>query len=305
LVQKAINKETRQQMAIKRVPKNNLEITSMIRHEIAIMALFDHPNIVKYYGFRELKWEYFIEMEFVDGDNLPTLLNWRRYKLQPFSEDFICYILAKVSFALFYVHQQHIIHLDIKPENIIHSFTGEIKLIDFGLSIISNLNEFHNIIAGTPPYESPEMLCLSHSFPIDIWSLGITIYELMTFKFPFYADDYDDNNKDVLYNKILNDPIPTINHDYSNDLKQIVYSMLNQYPITKITLKEVLFEPIIQKHLSNSDIRYIQTILNKQKHHHRSLSSLSNQNQQLNNYQIILSKEERISLSKKYFLQDI
>jgi serine/threonine protein kinase len=176
-VQKAINKQTGRTVALKCFTKQKEDkIKTDIIEEALIWKLLNHPNVVKFYDSIKGEYETFLEMELIEGNDLRFHINRRIRRNEPFSENFIWKLLAKIGSALYHVHNTQIIHRDIKPENILVSLFGEFKLCDFGLSAISFENDIQTDQCGTLPYYSPEMIYGSYSFPTDVWSLGITIY---------------------------------------------------------------------------------------------------------------------------------
>ncbi len=174
--------ETHQPTTIKVLsPKfiSNPEIIERFLREAEIIALADHPNIVKLYG--QGKWEggLYIAMEFIQG--LPL----RQYILQtPISLKHALEIIIDIAYALCHLHTHGVIHRDLKPDNILVTETGTIKVIDFGIAqLLTEASEIpsHQKVIGTPIYMSPEQRenPESVSFPSDIYSLGIIAYELI------------------------------------------------------------------------------------------------------------------------------
>jgi NIMA (never in mitosis gene a)-related kinase len=204
--------------------------------------------MVRFYDSYKFDYETLIEMEYIEGNDLRYHINRRFRRNEPFSENFIWTLLAKIASALYHVHNYQIIHRNIKPDIILVSFFGEFKLCDFGLSTIWFENDTQATRCGTPPYYSPEMISGSYSFPTDIWSLGVTIYELMTLKLPFYH-----KKKKILLNKITKEPTPVINEDYSYELKTLVYSMLEKDPNKRIKLEELLYHEFIVDYYTLAD----------------------------------------------------
>jgi serine/threonine protein kinase len=249
VVKRARVKGTNQIVAVKIIKQNPGEsIDESILKEVEIWKKFDHPNIVKYYNHFEADHKLFIIMEYIDGEDLSTLINRRQKSNLSFTEEFICQVLSQMVSALSYVHRLKVIHRDIKLNNVLHSLNGQIKLVDFGISKISSSTSYqYSTLIGTPIYESPELIEGQYSFPTDVWSLGVMLYVMMTFKFPFTGSSVLQ-----LMNNICYCPTPKIKQNFSNDLKETVYSKLNKDPLNRITLKELLSKQFIKEYFSNS-----------------------------------------------------
>lgn len=160
---------------------NNPEIIERFLKEASIIALANHPNIVKMHGHGYWEGGPYIAMEFIQGISL------RQYILQtPVSLKKALEIILDIAYALCHLHAHGIIHRDLKPENIIISGDGTVKVIDFGIAqILTEKNEdpsdARQRTIGTPIYMSPEQKenPESVSYPTDIYSLGIIAYELI------------------------------------------------------------------------------------------------------------------------------
>lgn len=159
---------------------SNSEVVERFLKEAEIIALADHPNIVKLFGHG--KWEkgLYIAMEFIQGISL------RQYILQtPISLKRAIEIIIDIAYALCHLHAHGVIHRDLKPENILVTESGGIKVIDFGIAQLltdsDSSTSSHQRVIGTPIYMSPEQRENPESvaFPADIYSLGIIAYELM------------------------------------------------------------------------------------------------------------------------------
>lgn len=158
------------------------EMTARFLKEAEIIAMADHPNIVKLYGYGEWEGGLYIAMEFIQGISL------RQYLLQnPLSLKKALEMVLEIAYALCHLHTYGVIHRDLKPENILVNESGHIKVIDFGIAQLINPQEkaekeiSHARLVGTPVYMSPEQRILpeSVSYPSDIYSLGIIAYELV------------------------------------------------------------------------------------------------------------------------------
>jgi len=164
----------------------------------------DHPNIVKLKDFIDLKDRQYLVMEYIEGNDLSDYINKISGPLPLFN---IALIMNEVLSALYYVHEKDLIHLDIKPSNIMLTNDDRVKLIDFGIAHDNSNGAIKNIM-GSPYYMSPEQLVeggrIDHRS--DVYSVGITIYELLTGKLPFS----DCNSKEELYEAIKTKPIPKV-----------------------------------------------------------------------------------------------
>ncbi|HEV8051562.1 MAG TPA: protein kinase [Parachlamydiaceae bacterium] len=149
--------------------------------EAEIIAMTDHPNIVKLYGHGEWDGGLYIAMEYIQGVSLRQKLLQSPISLKKALE-----IIIDIAYALCHLHTHGVIHRDLKPENILITDSSEVKVIDFGIAQLltekgtRELGESQRLI-GTPVYMSPEQHNNpeSVSYPSDIYSLGIIFYELV------------------------------------------------------------------------------------------------------------------------------
>ncbi|EGR29754.1 hypothetical protein IMG5_149050 [Ichthyophthirius multifiliis] len=183
-VYKAKSKKTNQLVALKQMDKQQIKNQGMykqIQTEVKVMYTLDHPNIIKLYNHFEEEKSIFLVLEYAGGGQLWKILR----EVGRFDENTVKKYMADILLAVEYLHSQNpaIIHRDIKPENLILS-EGRLKLIDFGWSNFKN-NE-RNTYCGTLDYLAPEMILeKGHDEKLDIWSLGVLLYELITGKAPF------------------------------------------------------------------------------------------------------------------------
>src|SRR5262249_2974880 len=155
--------------------------------EARTLARLNHPEIVCVHDFGEAGGHYFLLMEFVDGANLRQLLMTGR--LQPRQA---LPIVAQISQALQYAHEQGVIHRDIKPENILLDKRGRVKIADFGLAKLLGRarNEYtltgSRQVMGTIDYMAPEQRSKPQEVDhrADIYSLGVVFYEMLTGELP-------------------------------------------------------------------------------------------------------------------------
>ncbi len=186
-VYKAYDNVLKEYVAIKLIPKDGLDEQGKERllREVRVARNLSHKNLLKYYDINEDKDYLIIIMEYIDGETLERKLR-REGKLK---EEEIKDILLKLTDIIDFLHKNGIIHRDIKPANIFITKNGEMKLGDFG--IIHLKEEYErltktNQTIGTPTYMSPEQLTGEElTEKSDYYSLGITLYEMLTGDVPF------------------------------------------------------------------------------------------------------------------------
>lgn len=174
---------------------------SKFRVEAQSAAGLAHPNIVNVYDVGEDEGIYYIVMEFVEGITLKEyIMDHGRLSAEQ-ALDFALQIASGIEVA----HQNHTIHRDIKPQNIIVSKNGTLKVTDFGIARAATSNTVASTAMGSVHYISPEQARGGYSDEkSDIYSLGITIYEMVTGKVPFEGD----NNVTVALMHIQGEMIP-------------------------------------------------------------------------------------------------
>lgn len=160
------------------------DIKSRFFREAEIAERMDHPNIVTVYDMGEEDDVAYIAMEVIQGKDLEQ--NTKPGNLLPYAN--VLNIIACAADALGYAHEQDIVHRDVKPGNIMYDpVTGSVKVMDFGISrITTEAKTKLGIVFGTPYYMSPEQLRgLKIGGASDLFSLGTTMYQLLSGKLPF------------------------------------------------------------------------------------------------------------------------
>ena len=154
----------------------NSEVIARFLKEANILKISNHPGIVSFYDLGKWEQGLFLAMEFVQGIGLREFI-----KTGAFTRKQAIEIAQQIGNALAYLHAQGIVHRDLKPDNILITPSGQIKLIDFGISqFLNHPAENAPLRAGTPGYMSPEQK--EHPEQIsptsDLYSLGLILYEL-------------------------------------------------------------------------------------------------------------------------------
>jgi calcium-dependent protein kinase len=163
----------------------------LMRTEIEILKICQHPNIIRLYDiFENIDYIYII-MEYCPGGDLFSYLEKRKFKIP---EERAAIIMNKMCNAVFYFQSYFgVIHRDLKPENILMTSDGDdgdIRILDFGLSKISTPNERCTEPYGTLTYCAPEIILDEpYNKEVDMWSLGVMTYLMVSGKLPFNSDD--------------------------------------------------------------------------------------------------------------------
>ena len=244
--------KTKSKYAIKRISKldkNNQEGKTYFKREIEIMYKIHQSNIVRLYNhFEDNEYCYFV-MEYIENGNLFEQPAWKNNKCFPSSD--VAKIIKEIICAVYYLHNMDppIIHRDIKPENVLIDKNGVAKLTDFGWSNYVDSNEVRRTYCGTPVYLAPEMIKeIGHDEHLDIWCIGILLFELLTGNVPFKGKDIDSLNNNILSLKIV------WPKDISNTAKNLILKILKRDPGDRISLVDMLKHPFFKQKLNNDHL---------------------------------------------------
>ncbi len=183
---------------------DNQQLMERFKIEAMTQARLNHPGIVTIFSFNRIEDEYVIAMEYVEGRSLKEILQERKQLHPAEAVD----IITQVAEGLRYAHAHNVIHRDIKPANILVSRDGKVKISDFGIAKIFGAQGLTKtgMLIGTPWYTSPEqILGKDIDFRTDLYSLGVTFYEVLTGRVPF---DSDTNSEFQIQKAHLETPPP-------------------------------------------------------------------------------------------------
>ena len=227
--------------AVKRVNKTQIKNYINMTEEVEISKIVNNKNIIKTYEIFEDDKTISFVMELIEGGDLfEFILKSPNNKLSDEQTiDFLIQILETIS----YLHNDlNVCHRDLKPENFLIETNDNIKpiikLIDFGFACHIPSNGYMEQYFGTPIYTAPEIIQnWSYSEKIDLWSIGVILFNMTTGCQPFSTDE-DDINKEVLEKDIQFDVIDNEN------IRNLCMKLLEKYPAARINAKKALEEAI-------------------------------------------------------------
>ncbi|CDW90010.1 myosin light chain kinase [Stylonychia lemnae] len=253
-VKLAIHKKTQKKVAVKVIKKKDMSLgeVELQKREIEVLKICQHPNIIRLLDVFENPDYIYIVLEHMAGGDLFNYLERREFKI---TEDKARNLTHQIASALYYLHSYGIVHRDIKLENILmvdQSNDSELKLVDFGLSKILGPNETTNDPFGTLSYVAPEVLLQRpYAKSVDLWSLGVIIYILLSAMLPFDADDQKEAARRIIY-----EPVPFTHPIWdfvTVEAKDLIARLLDKDRYKRITLDEVLTHQWVCKR--NMDIQ--------------------------------------------------
>jgi len=235
-----INKSTLGLVAVKAVDKRLVEKEEALEREVRILSSINHMYIVKMLAIFDTMSHLYIVMELMEGGELYDEILRRK----SFTEGDTAYIMRQVFEALAYLHNQKIVHRDLKLENLllVRKNALEIKIADFGLSTIYNTALF--TACGTPFYVAPEIvLGDGYSFEVDLWASGILLYILLSGKLPYAADNERDLYALILSNVLIfkSPQFDTV----SDTAKDLISKLIVSAPNDRLTPSQALLHPFI------------------------------------------------------------
>ncbi|XP_049730926.1 serine/threonine-protein kinase SIK1 [Elephas maximus indicus] len=233
VVKLARHRVTKTQVAIKIIDKTRLDPSNLekIYREVQIMKLLNHPHIIKLYQVMETKDMLYIVTEFAKNGEMFDYLTSNGHLSEEEARKKFWQILSAVE----YCHGHHIVHRDLKTENLLLDNNMDIKLADFGFGNFYKSGEALSTWCGSPPYAAPEVFeGKEYEGPqLDIWSLGVVLYVLVCGSLPF-----DGPNLPTLRQRVLEGRF-RIPFFMSQDCESLIRRMLVVDPAKRITVAQI------------------------------------------------------------------
>ncbi|KAJ3052325.1 Calcium/calmodulin-dependent protein kinase type 1 [Rhizophlyctis rosea] len=219
--------------------------------EITILRKVNHKNVIRLMDCFETKDRLYLQMEYVDGGELFD----RIVNLGYYSESNARRIVMEILDALKYLHSQNIVHRDLKPENLLmasKATDAPVKLADFGLSTVMTNDSMLSTSCGTLTYVAPEILKgLKYGKEVDMWSVGVITYILLSGYPPFWAEDEATTMELTLRGKFK-----FFSPDWdeiSQDAKDFITALIQPEPAKRLTAAQALQHPWILAGRSKAD----------------------------------------------------
>ena len=233
--------------ALKVINKNKINRffgnCDIVYNEIDIHSKLEHKNIIKLYNTEETEDEINILLEYASKGNLYNLITENK----GFNEEKSFEFFIQIVDAVYFLHMNQIIHRDIKPENILITEDNILKLSDFGSAKNLTLKK-RNSFCGTVEYMAPEIIgSENYDFSVDIWSLGILLYELLMGYSPFK----DKNAKTIMTNIKMHEL--KYEKNISEDCKDLINKLLEVNPEKRINIKDILSHKFIQNNVEKKN----------------------------------------------------
>jgi serine/threonine protein kinase len=202
-VYKAVHTRLGKTVAVKLLPPERLlnpDAIGRFEREMLAVGGLEHPHLVRASDAGEAEGRQFLVMEYVDGADLSTIVG----RLGPLPAADACEAVRQAALGLQYAHEQHLVHRDVKPSNVMVNRNGQVKVLDLGLALVRAQQQPELTAAGqlmgTLDYMAPEQCDDSHAVDVraDVYGLGATLYKLLCGRAPFPAKEFGSPSRQIL-----------------------------------------------------------------------------------------------------------
>nr|XP_032819947.1 serine/threonine-protein kinase D3-like [Petromyzon marinus] len=253
------HRKTGRDVAIKIIDKLRFPTKeeSQLRNEVAILQRLHHPGVVYLQSMFETLERVFVVMEKLHGDMLEMILSSEHGRLPERNTKFL---VSQILIALKHLHSKHIVHCDLKPENVLLASPEpfpQVKLCDFGFARIIGEKSFRRSVVGTPAYLAPEVLRSKQGYnrSLDMWSVGVIVYVSLSGTFPFNEDE--DINEQIQNAAFMYPANPW--RETSVDAIDLINNLLQVKMRKRYSVDKSLSHPWLQDFHTWLDLRELET----------------------------------------------
>jgi len=217
-----------------------------VKYEIQILKSLDNDHIVKFYESIEDANNLYLVFEYLKGGSLYSYLNSKPGK--KISEEEARNIFRQIVIGIQYCHKNNIVHRDLKLDNILLDENEKVKIIDFGFAVVVNTVCKLNLFCGTSLYMAPEIIKRQDYWgpPVDIWSLGVILYTMLSGRFPFRG-----SNDTELYKNISKGRYTTLT-GVSSNAQELIAKLLDINPAKRPSCDDILNDLFMERDLNTS-----------------------------------------------------
>ena len=232
----AVHQQSQRNVAIKIIDKKNIPNQIRLINSLTLVKNISHPFINRFLDFFETPDSFVIVLEYCENGTLDSSIKENVHICEKNARK----IFTQLALALDYLHNEvHVIHRDIKPQNVLIDKNNNIHLADFGLSkTFQDGKPLFSTLCGTVHYIAPEMLySKSYSSKADIWSLGVLLYYMVCGTMPFDGQSMAEISQKISYSD------PEFPLYLSFELRDLLQKMMNKDPEQRPSIKQVLMHP--------------------------------------------------------------
>ncbi|XP_039008387.1 serine/threonine-protein kinase ATG1a-like isoform X2 [Hibiscus syriacus] len=243
------------EVAVKEIDKKLLssKVSENLLKEISILSTINHPNIIRFFEAIETEDRIFLVLEYCDGGDLAAYIN-RHGKV---SEEIARHFMRQLAAGLQVLQEKHLIHRDLKPQNLLLSIKGEtpqLKIGDFGFARSLTPEDLAATLCGSPLYMAPEIIQnKKYDAKADLWSVGAILFQLVTGKPPFNGNSQLQLFQNILRSTELQFPEGSL-QELHPDSVGLCRSLLRHNPVERLTFREFFNHKFLREASKRVDV---------------------------------------------------